>query len=141
MSNAACRLSKEVLSQFGITPMPVLGISQHDQLFRLLLCGLQQVFMGVRAERAATPSKHSQPDRFMQQFLYATTADSDLVRGAYSVFKNAVEQLMYVCPNARVGQISGMPNQSWTVKSARMAGCYCTINKDPKPYGKVLAKM
>ena len=141
IANAALRLSKDELSLIGITPMPELGISQHDQLVRLTLLGLQQVVMGVRAERAATPSKHSQPDRFMQLIFDATYADSDLVRGALPVVKNAVEQLIDVLPNARVGQISGMPNQSWYDMTARMAGLLRYINKDPKPYGKVLAKI
>lgn len=141
VANAALRLSNDELSLIGITPMPELGVSQHDQLVRLTLLGLQQVVMGVRAERAATPSKHSQPDRFMQLIFDATYADSDQVRGALPVVKNAVEQLIDVLPNARVGQISGMPNQSWYDMTARMAGLLRYINKDPKPYGRVLAKI
>lgn len=141
VANAALRLSHDELSLIGINPMPELGVSQHDQLVRLTLLGLQQVVMGVRAERAATPSKHSQPDRFMQLIFDATYADSDRVRGALPVVKNALEQLIDVLPNARVGQISGMPNQSWYDMTARMAGLLRYINKDPKPYGKVLAKI
>ncbi|MDK6614154.1 hypothetical protein QP286_26315, partial [Escherichia coli] len=71
----------------------------------------------------------------------ATYADSDQVRGALPVVKNAVEQLIDVLPNARVGQISGMPNQSWYDMTARMAGLLRYINKDPKPYGRVLEKI
>ncbi|WP_191983823.1 DUF3800 domain-containing protein [Lacticaseibacillus chiayiensis] len=141
VANAALRLSHDELSLIGINPMPELGVSQHDQLVRLTLLGLQQVVMGVRAERAATPSKHSQPDRFMQLIFDATYTDSDRVRGALPVVKSALEQLIDVLPNARVGQISVMPNQSWYDMTARMAGLLRYINKDPKPYGKVLAKI
>lgn len=122
IANAALRLSKEQLSHIGITPMPTTPISQHDQLVRLTLLGLQQVVLGVRATRAATPSKTSQPDRLLQHILHATYADSDLVRGALPVVKLADTQLLHVLPNARVGQISGLPNQSWYTHTARMAG-------------------
>lgn len=52
-----------------------------------------------------------------------------------------MEQLFDVCCKLRVGVILGSCNQSWYDMTLRMAGLLRYMYKDPKPYGKVLAKI